>query len=92
MIHRVIWHNLLLPGLYCVLTIDLAFTILPGMNLYILHWLLTSRKDKSLEGIELTDTFDVSLSLLLLVVVSIVEKYPCNLGPINLAFRIWGPG
>ena len=27
-----------------------------------------------------------------LEVVSIVDKYPCNLGPINLAFRIWGPG
>ena len=51
-----------------------------------------SSKDKSLEDIELTDTFDVSLSWHFLVVVSIVEKYPCNLGPINLAFRIWGPG
>ena len=40
----------------------------------------------------LTYTFDVSLSWLILEVVSIVDKYPCNLGPINLAFRIWGPG
>ena len=28
MIHRVIWQNLLLPGLYRVLTINLSFTIL----------------------------------------------------------------
>ena len=39
LIHRVIWQNLLLPSLYCALTVNLSFSILPWMNLCVLQWL-----------------------------------------------------